>query len=669
MYPLVTGTMYPLKKESMQTLSTHATGVYNTEQLAAINHPFGRNAIVRAAPGSGKTRVLVQRILHLLEQGVPASSICAITFTNKAAKEIKARLSVGLQDWEVTVATFHGLGYQLISEHHARLGFTQKPTVLGDDSKLLIKQALARIGIKPSKAENTLDYPKRLEAVIHQFKSDGMKPNEVSQLNLSYIQGLKIDLVIAAFESYQELLLKQNLLDFDDLILLSTQLLPEINFDQFDFVMVDEFQDTSHAQYQMLKRLGAKDIMVIGDPAQSIYSWRGANPEIFDAFEADYAPLTYLLTTNYRSTASVLETGNCLMRQHNATKMVSNRDQGSASRLFEAGDDIEEAAFIASELQFFGLTSSYSDAAVLVRMSSQIRVLERALASAGVPYRLVGSHSFWERIEIKLAVTVLRLSLNPLFEPGLVSLIEHAKFTHVEDGQKLALGDGSLEKIQVIATANQMPLLNALSEDLKSAGLTSRAAAAAAWVYHVGMPALLVHNDPRAMLEYVLRVWGYLPWLGSQTDDPEAIGRLQSLAELFNLADLHVASGGDLESFLEVITLERSQQSLVQGSTGEHVTVSTIHAAKGLEWNFVIVPGFDQGILPSGGALRDNSTDSEELRVAFVALTRAKDQLLLTRAAKRRINGEQIITTPSQYLRLVADTVSKTQITSLAVFG
>jgi superfamily I DNA/RNA helicase len=645
----------------------------NTEQVAAVKQPFDRHAIVRAAPGAGKTRVLVERILHLIGQGVAPSQVRAITFTNRAAKEIKARLRAVNGDLDdLAVSTFHGLGYNLLKDHFQLLGFQNKPTVVGNDVKHLLKKALERAGVRVCKAENTLDYPKRLEAAIHQIKNDGLRASEFAQQQVwGYIQGLPVELIKVAYSDYEDQLFTQNLLDFDDLILLSTRLLTQHpNLTACAYLLVDEFQDTSTSQYQMMKLLGAETIMVIGDPLQSIYSWRGANPDVFEVFAREFEPLNHHLSTNHRSTGGVLEAGNRLMAHCGVPKMVSSREQGQAIRFYEASSDAEEAAFIASELQFFGLNNSYDQAAVLVRMSSQIRIIEKSLASAGVPYRLVGSHSFWERIEIKLAVMILRLAANPLFEAGLIALIEQGlKFSHVDGGQKLALGETSLETVQVYSAANGMPLLNALGEDLRAAGLGARAANAAQWIYHVGMPALLVHNTPRSLVEHVMRVWGYLPWLESLQDDPEAVQRLESLGELFDLADQHQQGGGDLEGFLEVITLERSQQSVVQGGIGEHVTVSTIHAAKGLEWFFVIVPGWDQGVLPSGGSLRDNAESGEELRVAFVAVTRAKEQLLLTRAAKRRINGDESITSPSQYLSLLNGALAKTQISAMAVFG
>lgn len=634
----------------------------NLEQQRVVDHSTG-HAVVSAAPGGGKTTILTERIARLIRDGANPSSITAITFTNKAAKEIRQRVGAlcGDSSEGATMGTFHALGLSIIKAHGALDGLPAKPSILDtDDSRALMRQSLRNLGIEVSKKSATLDHPKFLAAVIDEAKRGGMNAKAFSEAapKFGYSHGLPILLATAAFLEYERLCRAQNAFDFDDLILVATKLLRhdsvrEALSQSCQYLLVDEFQDTSEAQYALMQAVHSQQVIVIGDPLQSIYGWRGATPAIFERFTKDHAPCSsYTVGINYRSSTAILAASNALMLPVERVGMTGVGDLGTPVRLHTASNAESEAKFIAEELQFKALSKPLEQFAILVRSANLTRPLERALAQAGIAYRLIGGATFWKRIEIRVAVALLRLALNPLHQPALeYAIAEGLKFAFVEGTSKLSLGDTSLEKLKSLAHTDSLPLLEVLNPEYPHE-LQPRAAHAAAWIHTVGMPGLFDRETPSAFLHHALTLWGYWPALeaAAKDNDLEAQGRLEALYELLALAESHERDGGNLETFAEVITLERSQQALAQGEAASAVTISTIHAAKGLEWDVVIIPGLEQGVLPSGGALRDDTAHLEERRVLFVAMTRAREELLLTRALVRRVYGELQTTTPSQYL-------------------
>ncbi len=655
--------------------------ILNPQQQNAVEHDQG-HALVVAGPGSGKTRTLTARIAYLIGEGVPANQTTAITFTNKAAREIKKRLSLQLGEavGELNIGTFHAVGLNIIRSHGTAIGLMAKIGLLEQSESLsVMRESLRALGIEISKKAGTTQYPVFLGAVLREAKMKLLESADLleyyRQQKLAFHHGLPVEIAAAAYQQYEKRSRARGLLDFDDLIMLAVKILktsPEALEDwklKTSYLLVDEFQDSNSAQYELIKAFESANVMVIGDAAQAIYSWRGGNPSIFEDFEREFTAKRFVISQNYRSSDSILAAANAIMKDGLQTipNLVGMQGFGKPVQLFVADDAETEAQFIAGEIARVSKNphANFNDFAVLYRTNIQSRALEQALARAGVPYKLVGGSSFWSRIEVKICISFLRLVQNPANDPALEYLIEHAlHFKHVPDCSKLSLGESSLEKIKAYARQKDLSLLEAFGAEFP--GLKAPALNAMHWLYEIAMPKLFEEaSDAVNLLTQVLEAWGYIGQLGAEATDPDqetsriAQDRLEGIAEVIGMAQEHADQGGDIESFLEIITLERSQQE--QRSILEHdpasdlntgrVTLSTIHAAKGLEWNRVFVVGFDQGIMPAGMSFENETAYHEERRVAFVAITRAVESLTLTRARRRRFGSEWGETQPSEYLK------------------
>ena len=638
----------------------------NPAQQAAVRHAAGP-LLVLAGAGSGKTRVLTARIAYLIEErGVLPSRLFAVTFTNKAAGEMRARVAnlLGADPKGLWIGTFHALGARLLRREAAHLGFGPNFTIYDqDDSESFLKRLLEQRGHSPKA------YPPRaLHAIISGAKNRLLLPEELGATADGPLERVAAELYAALGPALRQ----ANAMDFDDLLLHPLTLFREHPERlaawqrRFDHVLVDEFQDTNTAQYRLVKLLAAvhHNLCVVGDDDQAIYGWRGADVRHMLAFQQDFPGTTLVkLEQNYRSTQVILDAANGVIAE-NARRLgktlFTARQGGEPVTLLAAADERDEAEWLAGELERRQAAAdrSYEEMAVLYRTNAQSRPLEEAFRVRGIPYRLVGAVSFYERREVKDMLAYLRLIVNPADDEA---------FARVANVPRRGIGEASFALLVRAATEWHQPLLEMARGAERIADLRPNVRDAFRDVAGAidALRASLREADPATVLERVVAAIGYARYLAEE--GPEGIERVENVQELIAGAaawtETAVAEGagapGDLGQAAdpEATLLERylTQTALVtpadQGTGApDGVTLMTVHMAKGLEWPVVVLAGLEDGLFPLARAAGEPGGLEEERRLCYVGLTRAREKLYLSWARTRYRSGRVELSAPSRFL-------------------
>ena len=617
----------------------------NPPQRAAVEYCDGP-LLVLAGAGSGKTRVITEKIAHLVKRKqVAASKIAAITFTNKAAREMRERvgkLITGPAADGLTVCTFHALGLKFLQLEHDRAGLRRGFSVLdSDDSQSIIKD-LAPHGIKN-------DALFALQSLLSRAKNEGYTPEQAAARALSAREREAAEI----YGRYQRRLAAFNAVDFDDLIRLPLAILEGDDEarggwqERIRYLLLDEYQDTNTAQYRLVKALAGSRgaFTAVGDDDQSIYAWRGANPENLAELSRDYPSLKVIkLEQNYRCARRILRAANALIANNThlfEKKLWSEQAEGAPIRVLECRDDEHEAERVAGEITHLAEKhkARWNEFAILYRGNHQARALEKALRLARIPYHLSGGTAFLERAEVKDLLGYLRLISNP---------DDDSAFLRVVNTPRRDIGATSLEKLGQIAGTRNIPLLRAAQNDAILAQLSPRPASALA-----GFASLLRELSASAarlpaaeLVDELIRRIGYAEHIAGQVKEPALRARrlenLQELVEWFR-AMQKGSSSGDLAAQLALLT------HADRDDAGNAVRLMTLHSAKGLEFRFVFIVGVEDGSLPHDSSIDEGRLD-EERRLMYVGITRAKEQLALSYARRKRRFGEILANDPSRFL-------------------
>jgi DNA helicase-2/ATP-dependent DNA helicase PcrA len=617
----------------------------NPAQREVVEHIHGPILVVAGA-GSGKTRVLTTRIARLIDQaGVPASRIFAVTFTNKAAGEMKERVGrlLGQDPSGLWIGTFHSLSARLLRREAEALGFTRQFTIYDEDDRLSLIKRLMEQGGHSTK----LFPPRMIQSLISAAKNRMTGPEELAAASPFDRAAL---VAADVYRAMGPALRARNAMDFDDLMLHPLTLFRErpdrlrVYQERFAFLLVDEFQDTNTAQYQLVTQLGSHgNVCAVGDDDQSIYGWRGADVRNMQSFLRDF-PGTRLvrLEDNYRSTQVVLDAANAVIEENKGRigKTLRTRRQGGESvTLVAAADERDEAEWIVREFRTRSAKGdwAYDEMAVLYRTNAQSRALEEAFRRAGIPYRIIGAISFYDRREVKDLLAYLRLIANPADDEA---------FLRAVAVPKRGLGESSLATVTEAAARWGKPLLAAALAGESIQGLRPNVRQALRTFAGLieDLRARTGTWPPAQILEQLIQAIDYEQVLSAE--GPEGIDRWENVRELVASAaewSEVVEPGEDepttpLERFLAEAAL-LSANDAIQGAS-EGVTLMTLHTAKGLEWPVVALSGLEDGLFPLARAEEQELGLEEERRLCYVGITRAKDKLYLTWARARRRGGE-----------------------------
>ena len=622
----------------------------NKEQQQAVQHTEGP-LLILAGAGSGKTKVLTVRIAHLLAQGVNPYEILAITFTNKAAKEMKSRVEglVGDVANRIWLSTFHSFCAKFLRfELDNFLGYNSNFTIYDtSDSQAVIKAALKALNLDDKY------YPVgAMLAAISDAKNKLLFASDFRKQAKDFYQQKVADV----YEYYERELRKNNALDFDDLLLVAVKLLQsnEAVLDKyskrFRYVMIDEYQDTNHAQYLLAKLLAShwKNIAVVGDADQSIYAWRGADIQNILDFEKDYPNCTSIkLEQNYRSTKIILDAANAVIENNEGRpkkNLWTDKTEGAKIQHFTAQSEHEEAAFIgdtiAKKHDIHGVP--YGDMAILYRTNAQSRVLEEALIKRALPYTMVGGTKFYDRKEIKDVLAYLRVLYNPFDDLSLLRII---------NVPKRSIGATTVAKLQDYARANGTSLFMTLTQ-LHLVDSIKGKTKEKLEEFGILIFTLVAEMEDRTVLdilESILDRTGYLAQLEESTD-PQDQARAENIGELLSVAkDFQDTNpSGTVEDFLEQVALVNDVDSFEQEES--KVTLMTLHAAKGLEFPIVFLGGFEEGLFPHSRTLMNPEEIEEERRLAYVGITRAEKELYISNATTRTVFGRTSSYLPSRFI-------------------
>lgn len=629
----------------------------NKEQLDAVQTINGPMLILAGA-GSGKTKVLTCRIAHLLQQGVRPYRILAITFTNKAAAEMRERVDrmAGAAARDVWLFTFHAFCARLLRYELENLSGYANNFAIYDtsDSKNLIKQVLKEMNLDEKR------FP--LPAIISHIsnaKNALLLPDAYAREASGYYE----QQVAKIYDAYQKKLQANNAVDFDDLLLLALRLLQENPAvrekyqRKFDYLMVDEYQDTNHAQYLLTKLLAAghRNICVVGDADQSIYGWRGADIQNILDFEKDYPDAKLVkLEQNYRSTQVILDAANAVIDNNSGRKpknLWTANGNGSEIIYYQANDERDEARYVIENMQKLQMNegAKLGDMAVLYRTNAQSRVFEEMLIKSGIAYTMVGGTKFYERKEIKDALAYLRLLYNPHDSLSLLRII---------NVPRRGIGDATLARLQEYANASGQSLFEVVTNAADVPGLASRFANKLDELSELLFELMGEAADVpvKQLLDDVLLKTGYLEELQS-SKDPQDESRVENLKEMLSVTEefaVKCERNGEeptLENFLADVALVADIDDAELGE--EAVTLMTLHSAKGLEFPDVFLVGMEEGIFPHSRTLMDENEIEEERRLCYVGITRAEKHLFLSNARTRTIYGRTQYYTPSRFLQEV----------------
>ncbi|HLS89312.1 MAG TPA: UvrD-helicase domain-containing protein [Sphingobacteriaceae bacterium] len=625
----------------------HLLDNLNEPQREAVLHGQGPCLVVAGA-GSGKTRVLTRRIAHLICRGVDPQAILAITFTNKAAGEMRERVDqlLGRPSRSMWISTFHAACVRILRVHAARLGYERYFTILdGTDQRALLKDIISRLNLDPQRYR-----PQVIQGVIDRAKTELLDPQAFAAAagNFFEHQAARI------YRAYQERLARENAVDFGDLIRLTVNLLEEHEDvrgayeDQFQHVLIDEYQDTNMAQYRLLRLLGGRgNVFAVGDADQSVYRFRGADFTIILRFQEDFPDARIIrLEQNYRSTQAILDAANRLIghnTQRQAKRLWTDRGPGEAVVLYRARDEEDEAAFVAGEIRRLVQEEGrpWSDFALLYRTHAQSRALEDRLVLMGMPYRIIGGVRFYERKEIKDLLAYLRLLVNPWDESAFQRAIAEPR---------RGIGPAAMARLYAFMQETGLDFVAACARAAEIGGLQKKQVEALrAFGRMLEELSQIRHQVPVArLLAELLSRSGYEGALQAE-GSAEALGRLENLKELLTLARVFTLQGYDdtPEDFLAAVALAGDADT---AGGEDSVSLLTMHSAKGLEFPVVFLVGLEEGLFPHARSLDDGDELEEERRLCYVGVTRAQERLYLTSAYQRMIFGEFRTGVPSRFL-------------------
>ncbi len=577
----------------------------NKDQQEAVKATNGP-CVILAGAGSGKTKVLIYRTAYIISQGIPAQNILLTTFTNKAANEMKERIALLLKDASPLgfIGTFHSLCARILRKDGQHIGIPPSFVIYdAQDQQDVVKDAMQKLGISPKEYK-----PNSIRAAISQAKNELLTPLDYTSLARGHFQ----QIASSVYRLYEKILQENSALDFDDLILKTVKLFKEHQTvleryqNNFKYIMIDEYQDTNHAQYFLTKQLAAKwrNICIVGDFSQSIYSWRGADFKNLSRFQDDFKnSKTFSLSQNYRSTQHILDAASSIITKnttHPVLKLWTENKKGDVPILYEARNEQDEALFIINTIASYKLQNQdakFADSAVLYRTNAQSRILEEAFLHNSIPYTLIGGTRFYERKEIKDVLSYLRVMQNT----------------------KDSVSQKRIEKLGKARLAKFMTFLETFQKDTTTIDI----------------------------LDKVLKATDYLSFYNE--DDEEDRERLENIKELRSVA----IEFPNVIEFLENVALveqEYTPDHAYGDEKKDAVTLMTLHAAKGLEFSTVFMVGMEEGLFPHSRALMDRYELEEERRLCYVGITRAKDMLFLTYARKRLYFGQRSSASMSRFL-------------------
>lgn len=622
----------------MKEVTTMNLDYLNDEQRKAVLAEDGP-LLILAGAGSGKTSVLTTKVAYLIkEKGVNPKNIVAITFTNKAAKEMKERIIklVGRDGYDIQISTFHSFGLRIIKENYERLGYDKNFTIIdSDDSLTIIKKIMKDMNIDTTRCN-----PKFIKNQISSCKNEMVTPDKYQKLVNDEVS----DITYKVYKKYQETLIRNNSLDFDDLLVKPIELFtkhPDVlqNYQElFKYIFIDEYQDTNEAQYLLSKMISAKykNICVVGDDSQSIYSWRGANFRNILNFEKDYKDAkVILLEQNYRSTKTILNAANSVIKNNIQKKdknLWTDNETGEKIKYVRAVDEKDEASFVTREIKSLKEQGiSLDDIAVLYRTNAQSRTIEEGFLNSNIPYRIVGAFAFYSRKEIKDLLAYLKLIYNPKDDVSLMRIINYPK---------RGIGAKTIDNLSMDAVLNNASMFDSISKgkELEFKNLILK---------------MKEESDSLSLTETIDMV---LDKSGIKADlesehTLEADIRLENLNEFKSITKTFEEESGiaSLEDFLNEVSLVSDVNDQKEDNTPK-VTLMTIHAVKGLEFQYVFVVGMEENIFPHVNCVEGQDGIEEERRLCYVAITRAKKKLYLINALKRMLFGRTSVNMPSRFI-------------------
>ncbi len=610
----------------------------NDRQKEAVLYGDGP-LLILAGAGSGKTSVLTKRVAYLIkERNISPKNIVAITFTNKAAKEMKERIikEVGKEGYDIQISTFHSFGLRIIKENYEKLGYEKNFTIIdSDDSLTVVKKILKEMGI-----DSTRFNPKFIKNQISSCKNEMVTPEKYKNL----VNDELSDITYKVYKKYQDTLLRNNSLDFDDLLIKPIELFNKYkevleNYQElFKYVFIDEYQDTNEAQYILSKMISAKykNICVVGDDAQSIYSWRGANFKNILNFEKDYKNAkVILLEQNYRSTKTILNAANSVIKNNINKKdknLWTNNSLGEKIKYVRTNDEKDEASYVTREIRnLVNNGVSLDDIAVLYRTNAQSRTIEEGFLNSNIPYKIVGAFAFYSRKEIKDLLAYLKLIYNTKDDVSLMRIINYPK---------RKIGAKTIENLSMDAVLNGTSMFDVISSGKE-----------------LEFKKLILEMKEKSevlslteTIDMVLDKSGIKSELESE-HTLEADIRLENLNEFKSITKTFEEESGiaSLEDFLNEVSLV-SDVNDQKNDNSPKVTLMTIHAVKGLEYKYVFVIGMEENIFPHVNSCEEDGGIEEERRLCYVAITRAKEKLYLVNALRRMLYGKTSVNMPSRFI-------------------
>lgn len=610
----------------------------NDRQKEAVLYGDGP-LLILAGAGSGKTSVLTKRVAYLIkERNVSPKNIVAITFTNKAAKEMKERIikEVGKEGYDIQISTFHSFGLRIIRENYEKLGYEKNFTIIdSDDSLTVVKKILKEMGI-----DSTRFNPKFIKNQISSCKNEMVTPEKYKNL----VNDELSDITYKVYKKYQDTLLRNNSLDFDDLLIKPIELFNKYkevleNYQElFKYVFIDEYQDTNEAQYILSKMISAKykNICVVGDDAQSIYSWRGANFKNILNFEKDYKNAkVILLEQNYRSTKTILNAANSVIKNNINKKdknLWTDNSIGEKIKYVRTNDEKDEASYVTREIRnLVNNGVSLDDIAVLYRTNAQSRTIEEGFLNSNIPYKIVGAFAFYSRKEIKDLLAYLKLIYNTKDDVSLMRIINYPK---------RKIGAKTIENLSMDAVLNGTSMFDVISSGKE-----------------LEFKKLILEMKEKSevlslteTIDMVLDKSGIKSELESE-HTLEADIRLENLNEFKSITKTFEEESGiaSLEDFLNEVSLV-SDVNDQKNDNSPKVTLMTIHAVKGLEYKYVFVIGMEENIFPHINSCEEDGGIEEERRLCYVAITRAKEKLYLVNALRRMLYGKTSVNMPSRFI-------------------
>lgn len=642
----------------MQPVNIHdAIARLNTPQRQAVEATDGP-LLIMAGAGSGKTRVLTHRIAYLIAtRKTPPWGILAITFTNKAAREMQDRVAqlVGRDGRDIWVSTFHSMCVRILRRDIERIGFTSNFSILDSSDQLsVIRSCMKDQNIDTKKFE-----PKAVQAMISTAKNELIGPEQYERKVGDYFEGI----VAKIYTMYQKRLKANNSLDFDDLIMATIQLFKEVpevlDFYQkkFQYIHVDEYQDTNRAQYMLCRMLADSHhrICVVGDSDQSIYRWRGADISNILNFEQDYPEArTIMLEQNYRSTSNILNAANGVIALNSGRKpkkLWTDKEGGAKIKVYRADSEHDEGYFVTSEISKNAKNGkSYQDHAILYRTNAQSRVIEEILIKSDIPYQIVGGIKFYDRKEIKDILAYLRLLSNP---------DDDISLTRIINVPKRSIGDTTVAKLAAAAAERGVSIYRVLQvvDDLGFAGRT-RNALVEFYDMIAALHQMVEYLSVTELTEKILEMSQYRTEMQAE-NTLESKARLENIEEFLSVTMEFEKNNEDktLVSFLTDLALIADIDTMNddEEDRSDAVTLMTMHSAKGLEFPVVFIIGMEEGVFPHSRAFMDNEELEEERRLAYVGITRAEEQLFLSCAQMRTLFGRTTANPPSRFLDEIPD--------------